>query len=83
MHSRLFSKRTRNRHFWKVAAVRKRNSEAVAYSAVMGEEVIAKMRARVEQYGRSARTTNYSRSIQILRQRDRAARSRAMKGHRI
>lgn len=40
----------------------------LAYSTVMSEEVIAKMRARVEQCRRLARTTNDARTAEILRQ---------------
>lgn len=39
-----------------------------AYSAVMNEQVIAKMRARVEQCRRLARTTNDAHVAHVLRQ---------------
>ena len=39
-----------------------------AYSAIMSEEVIAKMRARVEQCRRLARATNDTHVADILRQ---------------
>ncbi len=38
----------------------------LAYSAVMNDEVITKMRARVEQCRRSARTTNDAHVAQVL-----------------
>lgn len=40
----------------------------LAYSAVMNDEVITKMRARVEQCRRLARTTNDAHVAQVLRQ---------------
>jgi hypothetical protein len=39
----------------------------LAYSAVMNEQVIAKMRARVEQCRRLARTTNDAHVAEVLR----------------
>jgi hypothetical protein len=40
----------------------------LAYSAVMNEQAIAKMRARVEQCRRLARTTNDAHVAEVLRQ---------------
>ena len=40
----------------------------LAYSAVMNDEVITKMRARVEQCRRLSRTTNDAHVAQVLRQ---------------